>query len=101
MIPALVHPEPLLEKKMPVVLIPGGPSYVREVLQYTWQYFASLQGARDILKDFLSIKNPKPKYSTEFQVTDRKFDSTGYDRVYRYEFSGFQPLYAKEFKKWH
>ena len=58
MIPALVHPEPLLEKKMPVVLVPGGPSYVREVLQYTWQYFASLQGARDILKDFLVKSRP-------------------------------------------
>ena len=99
MIPALIYPEPLLEKKIPVVLLPGGPSYVCEVLQYTWQYFAMLPGARAYLKDFLGIENSKPRYNTEFKETDRKMDTTGYDRYYQYQMSGFSLHKPEEFKK--
>ena len=81
------------------LLVPEGPSYVCEVLQYTWQYFAILPGARGILQDFLGIKNSKPKYNTEFKVTDRKMDTTGFDRYYQNTFSGLTVHKPEEFKK--
>ena len=66
MIPALVNPEPLLAKECPVIIVPGGPSHVREILNYSWKYFEMLPGARAVLQDFLGTKNPK--YSTRFKV---------------------------------
>ena len=50
----------------PVVIVPGGPSQVREILIYSWQYFEMLPGAKALLQDFLGTENPK--YSTRFKV---------------------------------
>ena len=67
MIPALINPGPLLAKECPVVIVPGGPSHVREILNYSWKYFEMLPGARAVLQDFLGTENPK--YNTRFKVT--------------------------------
>ena len=91
MIPALFNPEPLLDKEVPHTILPGDPSHVCEILQYTWKYFALLPGARDILQDFIRIKNPKHGYSTKFkyETTNLKATTamhiklgTSYDRTY-------------------
>ena len=103
MIPALVHPEPLLDKDIPTVIVPGGPSQVSEILRYTWRYFASLPGARGILQDFLGTQNPFPKYNTNVGSCESSLgDTSGYDRAYMlspqitHGLSGARP---KEFKK--
>ena len=49
-----------------MVIVPGGPSQVREILIYSWQYFEMLPGAKALLQDFLGTENPK--YSTRFKV---------------------------------
>jgi hypothetical protein len=56
-----------------------------------------LPGARAVLQDFLGTKNPK--YSTRFKETERQSDTTGYDRYYQNNFSGFKMLKPEEFKK--
>ena len=99
MIPALLNPEPLLSKEVPVVIVPGGPSQAREILIYTWKYFEILPGARRFLQDFLSLGSQSPKYNTKFKVTDRRSDTSGFDRYYQHNFSGFNVLKPEEFKK--
>ena len=102
MIPALVHPEPLLDKDIPTVIVPGGPSQVSEILRYTWRYFASLPGARGILQDFLGTQNPFPKYNTKIETNESSMgDTTGYDRAYVMspDTHGLKVERPKEFKK--
>merc|ERR1712029_509170 len=103
-IPALLNPEPLLSKEVPVVIVPGGPSQAREILIYTWKYFEILPGARRFLQDFLSLGSQNPKYNTKFKTPVFWEDTTGYDRTYVCNFP--LPLSScvgvsrpKEFKK--
>ena len=87
MLKALLNPEPLLSKGIPVNIVIGDVGQAAEALRYSWKYFADLPGARKIIQDYLYPNGlPRgglPAYKTAFCTKyDTLEDTTGFDRFY-------------------
>ena len=58
----IVNPEPLLALPKKLYVNTRGPSGAAVYLRYTWRFFATLPGARDIIADFLYPNHPEGMY---------------------------------------